>query len=269
MAYAKSIFKMDPCYSRMDMGEAGIDVIIRDLDSWVDFKPSQAYPGTIEYETHVADPACDVYVYTRPPLPEAEEGEEQWEHGQRIRDAMRSCNPPGTDSWFMIAFNAKPGPGAEMVKTIVNGRKVRASLVRLTDGAFLKSTMLDGEGQPRWYTYDKGERKDVSPGEAATLGLEGKATESVEVVVSPHIAVLSFLVEQGIAKRDARLIDNATAADVQGKHVAGSLPVDIAGSAKSVTTLRLARPLPAIGAVTVEDVRERFLGFSRFSVSGR
>ena len=253
----------------MDQGESGIDVIVRHIDDWVDFKPNKAWPGRIEYETHTGDPACDVYVYTRPPLPEAEEGETQWAHGHRVTKAMRSSNPPGCDSWFMVAFDAHPGPGAEIVKTIINGRGVRTSLVRLTDGAYLKSSLINDEGSERkWGVFNKGKREPVSPGEAASMGIEETTTSAIELVVSPHIAVFSFLVQEGVVTGNARLLNKATAADVAGKHIAGSVPVEIASAAKSVTTLQLSRPLPATGPVTVSDVRERFLRLSRFSVSG-
>ena len=279
--YSKSIYKHQPCGTRMDMGEAGIDVIVRSISSWADFKPNKAYPGRVKYAGHTDNPPYDVYRYISTledvlrPLEEMGRdllGEEAMEHHCRrwaAEDELRN-NPPN-DSFVMIAFGATPGPGAEIVKSIINGSGVRVSLVHLQEEAYLKSALIHAEGcDSEWSRYYQGERQPLSPGEAATLGLEEFEEEKVTLVITEHAAVVDFLVERGLVQEGTRVVSSATKEDVRDRHVIGDLPLDVAAVARSVTSIEFSGPLVAgEEGVTVKQVRDLFRGTKRFSVSGR
>lgn len=69
----------------------------------------------------------------------------------------------------------------------------------------------------------------------------------IDLIVTRHPALKSFLVEKGVATQDTPCVPHACPADVQGKHVAGVLPLHLAALCASFTTVELALPLELRG----------------------
>lgn len=69
----------------------------------------------------------------------------------------------------------------------------------------------------------------------------------IDIIVTRHPALKSFLVEKGVATQDTPCVPHACPADVQGKHVAGVLPLHLAALCASFTTVELALPLELRG----------------------
>ena len=69
----------------------------------------------------------------------------------------------------------------------------------------------------------------------------------IDLIVTRHPALKSFLIEKGVATQDTPCVPHACPADVQGKHVAGVLPLHLAALCASFTTVELALPLELRG----------------------
>ena len=69
----------------------------------------------------------------------------------------------------------------------------------------------------------------------------------IDLIVTRHPALKSFLIEKGVAMQDTPCVPHACPADVQGKHVAGVLPLHLAALCASFTTVELALPLELRG----------------------
>lgn len=69
----------------------------------------------------------------------------------------------------------------------------------------------------------------------------------IDLIVTRHPALKSFLVEKGVATQDTPCVPHACPADVQGRHVAGVLPLHLAALCASFTTVELALPLEMRG----------------------
>lgn len=81
--------------------------------------------------------------------------------------------------------------------------------------------------------------------------------EDAVIVVSRWSAMRDYLVETGFVPPDARLVNHATAADLDGKHVFGHLPFHLAKYCASVTVVPVLVPTHRKGVeLTVEDLRE-------------
>ena len=166
--------------------------------------------------------------------------------------------------WLLTPF---PAPAAKVVKSILNVRKVKTSILALEREAYVKSSWINDEGtDTKWARIVNGERTYLSPGEAARLGLE-KVSLKVQVIVSDQPALADFLVEKGIAEDDVIFVKEATADDVRGKHVAGDLPFSLASVARSVTTVEL-RDLGRLEGKTLKlkQVRKHVGDVRRYNV---
>lgn len=77
------------------------------------------------------------------------------------------------------------------------------------------------------------------------------------VIVTRHLALVEYLIEQGVAPRGATVLPRATARDVAGKRVVGVLPLHLAALAASVVVVPLDTPDDLRGAeLSLAQVRE-------------
>ena len=84
---------------------------------------------------------------------------------------------------------------------------------------------------------------------------------TIELVVTRHKPLVTYLIEQGIVSSDTPVIEHATAEDVAGKHVIGVLPHHLSSKAASVTEVPMNmtledRQAAQSGDLALERVRE-------------
>ena len=60
-----------------------------------------------------------------------------------------------------------------------------------------------------------------------------------ELIVTRHPALVTLLVERGIVQEGTPVVAHATIEEIEGKHVAGVLPLSLAVHAASVTEIPL------------------------------
>lgn len=90
----------------------------------------------------------------------------------------------------------------------------------------------------------------------------------IDLIVTRHPAMKAFLIEHGIADESTPCVAHASAADVEGKHVAGVLPLFLAAKAASLTTVDLALPLEKRGVeLSLADMRKYVRGLATYSVA--
>jgi hypothetical protein len=63
---------------------------------------------------------------------------------------------------------------------------------------------------------------------------------SQQIVVTRHPALVQLLIERGLISAEAEVIAHATVEAIQGRHVFGVLPLQLAAQAASVTEIPLA-----------------------------
>ena len=89
----------------------------------------------------------------------------------------------------------------------------------------------------------------------------------IDLIVTRHPAMKAFLIEEGVAVADTPCVPHAWPADVQGRHVAGVLPLHLAALCASVTTVELALPLELRGReLSLEDMRRYCKGLRTYRV---
>ena len=89
----------------------------------------------------------------------------------------------------------------------------------------------------------------------------------IDLIVTRHAAMKSFLIEKGVADESTPVLPHASAADVEGKDVAGVLPLHLAAYCNSLTTVELALPLEMRGKeLSIEDMRRYCKGLRTFEV---
>lgn len=89
----------------------------------------------------------------------------------------------------------------------------------------------------------------------------------IDLIVTRHPALKSFLIEKGVATADTPVLPHASAADVEGKAVAGILPMHLAALTASFTTVELALPLELRGKeLSIEDMRRYCKGLRTFVI---
>lgn len=87
------------------------------------------------------------------------------------------------------------------------------------------------------------------------------------VVVTRHKALVEFLRNSGKINATDSVIEHATEADIDGKHVIGVLPLSLAAKALSVTEATLSLPIELRGKeLSLEDVKKCFTGFATYKV---
>ena len=69
----------------------------------------------------------------------------------------------------------------------------------------------------------------------------------IDLIVTRHAAMKSFLIEKGVATEDTPVLPHASEEDVKGKDVAGVLPMHLAALTATFTTVELALPLEMRG----------------------
>lgn len=89
----------------------------------------------------------------------------------------------------------------------------------------------------------------------------------IDLIVTRHPAMKAFLIEEGVAVADTPCVPHACPADVQGRHVAGILPLHLAALCASFTTVELALPLELRGReLSLEDMRMYCKGLRTYRV---
>ena len=254
------------------MGQSMFEIIVDKGRNRVDFKPDVAYPGTVHFKTHLNDPPCDVYVYSKPPLPKQKEGESDWDYWVRKERFSDNLQPPGCDSWFMVSFDVTPGPGTSVVKTIVSDLGMPVSILRIGRDALLRRAVIQGRGIGKeWVRFVNGVERPVSDAEAAFGGAVEVAVDEISLVITEHAVIAEFLVDKGLAPASAAVVPVADIEDVRGKHIFGNVPVGLAAVARSVTVMEVSGPPVAAKkkkGITIADVEAVFQGVRRYSVTG-
>ena len=78
-----------------------------------------------------------------------------------------------------------------------------------------------------------------------------------QVIVTRHPALVSFLIEMGLADKSTPVIGHATPEAIKGKNVLGVLPLHLAVEAKSVTEVPMDIPPEMRGKeLTIEQMRQ-------------
>ena len=89
----------------------------------------------------------------------------------------------------------------------------------------------------------------------------------IDLIVTRHPALKDYLIERGVADASTPVMPHANAADVQGKAVAGILPMHLAALTSSFTTVELALPLEMRGKeLTLVDMKRYCKGLRTFVV---
>lgn len=77
------------------------------------------------------------------------------------------------------------------------------------------------------------------------------------VVVTRHMALVTYLELTGVIEKDTPVIQHATAEAVAGRHIIGVLPYRLAALAQSVTEIPLDIPMELRGKeLTIAQIRE-------------
>lgn len=89
----------------------------------------------------------------------------------------------------------------------------------------------------------------------------------IDLIVTRHPALKDYLIERGVADVSTPVLPHAGIDDVQGKAVAGVLPLHLAAACGSLTTVELALPLEMRGKeLSLEDMRRYCKGLRTFIV---
>ena len=89
----------------------------------------------------------------------------------------------------------------------------------------------------------------------------------IDLIVTRHAALKDYLIERGVADAATPVLPHAAASDVEGKAVAGVLPLHLAAACASLTTVELALPLELRGKeLSLEDMRRYCKGLRTFVV---
>lgn len=89
----------------------------------------------------------------------------------------------------------------------------------------------------------------------------------IDLIVTRHPALKDYLIERGVADAATPVLPHASAADVEGKSVAGVLPLHLAAACSSLTTVELALPLEIRGKeLSIEDMRRYCKGLRTFVI---
>ena len=85
--------------------------------------------------------------------------------------------------------------------------------------------------------------------------------QEVNVVVTRHEGLATYLVPEGIISQGTRVISHAREEDVRGKRVVGVLPLRLAALATSVTEIALDIPKEKRGEeLSAQEVRQFIIG---------
>ena len=120
-----------------------------------------------------------------------------------------------------------------------------------------------------------GDRVDITLADGTSLGrkaeitlddlMEGSAGSAI--IVTRHPALVTILVDDGIAPAGTPVISHASPEDVGGKHVYGVLPLALAAEASKVTEIALRLPAELRGVeLSEEQVRQHMSGICTYKV---
>ena len=91
--------------------------------------------------------------------------------------------------------------------------------------------------------------------------------KKVDLIVTRHAAMKSFLIEKGVADESTPVLPHASAKDVEGKDVAGVLPIHLAAVTATFTTVELALPLEMRGKeLTLADMKRYCRGLRTYII---
>lgn len=91
--------------------------------------------------------------------------------------------------------------------------------------------------------------------------------KKVDLIVTRHAAMKSFLIEKGVADESTPVLPHASAEDVKGKDVAGVLPIHLAAVTATFTTVELALPLEMRGKeLTLADMKRYCRGLRTYII---
>ena len=189
-------------------------------------------------------------------------------------------NDEDGEGWFLVAFDAEVGMGAELVTRVFPHPDLSASLIRLGNDAYVKckwfgsAYMLAGTDRAWGHIVD-GQVTLLTAGEAVTLGLEKIKTDKVQLVITDEPAIAEYLVECGAADPGVRVVQEASVEDVRGINVAGDVSVWFAAYARSVTSVIMGditrkhnRRTGKPKELTIKEVRKNAVGIRRYKVEG-
>lgn len=89
----------------------------------------------------------------------------------------------------------------------------------------------------------------------------------VDLIVTRHAAMKSFLIEKGVADESTPVLPHASEEDVRGKEVAGVLPMHLAALTATFTTVELALPLEMRGKeLTLDDMKRYCKGLHTYII---
>lgn len=89
----------------------------------------------------------------------------------------------------------------------------------------------------------------------------------IDLIVTRHPALKDYLIERGVADAATPVLPHAGIDDVQGKAVAGVLPLHLAAACSSLTTVELALPLEMRGKeLSLDDMRKYCKGLRTFII---
>ena len=89
----------------------------------------------------------------------------------------------------------------------------------------------------------------------------------IDVVVTRHSALVTYLKEKGLIREDTRVLTHASPEDVQGKHVLGVLPHSLSALCESFTEITLQIPPELRGKeLSVEDIHKYASGITTYVV---
>ena len=81
--------------------------------------------------------------------------------------------------------------------------------------------------------------------------------KEMKIIVTRHKALVSFLIEKGIASAETPVLSHVKEEDVRDKHVIGVLPMHLASAAATVTEIPLNIPAELRGKeLNLEQVRQ-------------
>ena len=120
-----------------------------------------------------------------------------------------------------------------------------------------------------------GDEVDITLADGTALGWKAEITlddlmggsAGSAIIVTRHPALVTILVDDGIAPAGTPVISHASPEDVGGKHVYGVLPLALAAEASKVTEIALRLPAELRGVELSEDqIRQHMAGICTYKV---
>ncbi len=89
-----------------------------------------------------------------------------------------------------------------------------------------------------------------------------------DIVVTRHKGLLEFLRNKGLISSDTPTVGHAQLKDVEGLHVLGILPLNLAAKAASITTVDLEVPIELRGKeLSAEQTAQHYVGLTTYRIT--